>query len=193
MCLRRLQLFFVRELDQLLARETLEGITRYKKGRFSRETREQKEPRFCLADVAEVGDFAGALVAGVDGRTGKLLPPAAQFQVLNIRTGHYDTFPRKEISRSTLTDDIYGKTSERQYHIVAASQDEHDAIVRELHAVGVVHHPKGRLDPPFLQGKTDETVELDIRIEGTIDDPKKRAFVKVLFNFVTYYLGASER
>jgi hypothetical protein len=62
---------FLRELDQLLARETLEGITRYKKGRFSRETREQKELRFSLADVAEVGDFAGALVAGVEGRTGK--------------------------------------------------------------------------------------------------------------------------
>lgn len=184
--------FFMRELDQLLARETLEGITRYKKGRFSRETREQKELRFSLADVAEVGAFAGSLVAGVDGRTGKLLPPAAQFQVLNIRTGRYDFFLRREISRLTLTDDMYGKTSERQYRIVAASQDEHDAIVRELRAVGVVYHPKGRLDPPFLQGKTEETVETEVQIEGTIDDPKKRAFVKVLFNFATYYLGASE-
>jgi hypothetical protein len=33
---------------------------------------------------------------------------------------------------------------------------------------------------------------LDVQIEGTIDDPKKRAFVKILFNFATYFLGSSE-
>src|SRR5579864_3247470 len=59
--------FFKKELDQLLARETLEGIMRYKKGIFSRETRAQKEMRFSLAEGAEAGAFGGALVAGVDG------------------------------------------------------------------------------------------------------------------------------
>jgi hypothetical protein len=183
----------MKEHDQLLARETLEGITRYKKGRFSRETRPQTKLRFTLAETADVGAFAGALVAGVDGRTGKLLPPAAQFQVLNLRTGRYDAFTRKEIAGLNLVDDTYGNISERHYRIVASSQEEHDAIVQELHNVGIPYRLKGRLDVPFLQGKNlEETIELDVQIEGTIDDPKKRAFVKILFNFVTYYLGALE-
>jgi hypothetical protein len=35
--------FFAKELDLRLARETLEGITRYKQGIFSRETRPPKK------------------------------------------------------------------------------------------------------------------------------------------------------
>jgi hypothetical protein len=46
--------FFMKELDQVLARETLEGITRYKTGRFSRENRVQKELRFSLVDPLQL-------------------------------------------------------------------------------------------------------------------------------------------
>jgi hypothetical protein len=149
--------------------------------------------RFSLPETADGGDFAGALVEGVDGRTGKLLPPKSQFQVLNVKTGRYDCFARKEILGLTLAEDTYGKMSERHYRIVASSQEEHDAIVQQLHNAGIPYRVKGRLEAPFLQReKVGDEIELDVQIEGTIDDPKKRAFVKILFNFATYYLGASE-
>jgi hypothetical protein len=47
--------FFATELDLRLARETLEGITRYKQGIFSSATRPQKTLRFTLGE--EAGDF----------------------------------------------------------------------------------------------------------------------------------------
>ena len=164
-----------------------------KKGRFSRETRPQKELRFSLSEATDVGAFAGPLVEGVDGRTGKLLPPKSQFQVLNLKTGRYDVFRRKEIPGLRLAEDTYGKISDRHYRIVASSEEEHDAIVKELHNVGIPYRLRGRLAAPFLGGENmDETIGLDVQIEGMIDDPKKRAFVKILFNFATYYLGPSE-
>jgi hypothetical protein len=189
----RCNAFFKKELDQLLARETLEGITRYKKGRYSRETRSQKELRFSLAEGDEAGDFGGVLVAGVDGTTGQLLPPVAQFHALNVTTGRYDIFTRSQIRGLQLPEEMYGKPTERQYRIFAASQGEHDAIVEELRNAGIPYREKGRFRSPFLEGKQPGgAVELEVQIEGMIDDAKKRALVKVLFNFATYYLGPSE-
>jgi hypothetical protein len=185
--------FFKKNLDQLLARETLEGVTRYKKGRYSRETRSQKALRFSLAEDQEIGDFGGVLIAGVDGMTGQLLPPVAQFHALNVTTGRYDKFTKDQIPGLKLSDDVYGKPGERQYRVFAASQEDHDAVVEELRKAGIPYREKGRFQPSFLEGKNPgETIELDVQIEGTIDDAKKRALVKVLFNFATFYLGPSE-
>jgi hypothetical protein len=189
----RCNAFFKKELDQLLARETIEGIARYKKGRFSREIRSQKELRFSLAEGIEAGDFGGVLFAGVDGTTGQLLPPVAQFHALNVTTGRYDKFTKEQIPGLKLPDEVYGKPTERQYRVFAASQEDHDAIIEELRKAGIPYREKGRLQPPFLQDKKrGQTTELDVQIEGTIDDAKKRALVKVLFNFATYYLGHQE-
>ncbi len=185
--------FFKKELDQLLARDTLEGITRYKKGRFSREARAQKGLQFSISENEEAGEFGGVMVKGVDGTTGKLLPPIAQFHALNITTGQYDKFSKEQIRGLKLPEEVYGKPTERKYRVIAASQEEHDAVVQELRNAGIPYREKGRFQPPFLQTeKPGETIELEVKIEGTIDDAKKRALVKILFNFATYYLGPSE-
>src|SRR5260370_2177277 len=105
---------------------------RYKKGIFSRETRAQKEMRFSLAEGAEAGAFGGVLVAGVDGTTGKLLPITAQFHAFNIATGRYDKFTREQIRGLKLPEEVYGKATERQYRVLAASQEYHDDIIDEL-------------------------------------------------------------
>lgn len=186
--------FFKRELDQLLARDTLEGITRYKKGRFSREARAQKGLQFSLSESEEAGEFGGVMIKGVDGTTGKLLPPIAQFHALNVTTGRYDKFSKNQIRDLKLPEEVYGKFTERKYRVIAASQEEHDAVVEELRNAGISYREKGRFSPPpFLENaKLGETIELEVMIEGTIDDAKKRSLVKTLFNFATYYLGPSE-
>lgn len=65
--------FFCGTLDNVLARDTLEGISRYKHGQFSRETRPQRRLKITLAEGAETGDLAG-VAASIDGMTGNLLP-----------------------------------------------------------------------------------------------------------------------
>src|SRR5579863_5754447 len=71
--------FFKKELDQILARETIEGVTRYRKGILSREKRKQKDMRFFLDEGPETGEFGGIIIEGVDGETGRLGRPASQF------------------------------------------------------------------------------------------------------------------
>ncbi len=73
--------YFGRELDQLLTRDTYEGISRYSRGLLSSEARPQKRLSLTLADPAEAGDFVGLRFA-VDGTTGQLMLsclPAASF------------------------------------------------------------------------------------------------------------------
>ena len=101
--------YFKRELDQVLARDTPEGITRYTHGRFSRELRPQKRLRFALADGKETGEFAGAVVAGVDLKRGKLLPIVTQPKVLNRKTGEFDVFFRTNVGSFDLPEETYGK------------------------------------------------------------------------------------
>src|SRR5882762_1090411 len=63
--------YFKKDLDQVIARESLEGITRYKKGIFSRESRVQKLLAVKVPDTPEMGENAGVLV-WIDGQTGKI-------------------------------------------------------------------------------------------------------------------------
>jgi len=112
--------FFARELDLRLARETLEGITRYKKGILSRETRPQRTLRFTLGE--EAGEYAGAIIGGVDGRTGRLLKPLPQVHFLNEKTGKREAVPIEDIAGLNWKDRNY---SLKGLKILAPSEEEH--------------------------------------------------------------------
>lgn len=84
--------FFGRNLDQYLARETVEGVIRYRRGIFSSEVRPQKHLKIALEPGPETGSFAGMKVA-IDGTKGELMRPLAQFQILNQRTGKRNATP----------------------------------------------------------------------------------------------------
>ena len=58
---------FGKELDLIHARDTLEGLLRYKHGIFSSENRQQRRLRFTLADEDESGELVGAAVGGIAG------------------------------------------------------------------------------------------------------------------------------
>lgn len=185
--------YFAKELDQVLARDSWEGINRYKKGIKSREQRPLKRLRISLEKVPEMGDFGGLVFSGVDSSTGKLLPPKGQFQIKNIKTGEFDVFFLEEIKDMKLDDELYGKAGTRTTKIFAFSEDEHDEVLEEVKKIIPTYTIKEKFRPPFMEGKKDgDTVELPIWIEGTIDNPVKRALVKILLNFAAFYMGEDE-
>lgn len=187
--------YFMRELDQVLARDTLEGITRYKKGIFSRETRRQKGLTLTLAENEGLGELAGALIYGIDGQTGLLMGPVPQFHIFNKQTEKYEMYPLEEIQHIEITEEKYGGTGagERQMRIIGASREAYDTVSAELKRLGIPYREKDFFGSPFGDSEEEsKKIQVEINIQGTIDDSRKRPIVKVLFNFATHVLGADE-
>jgi len=185
--------YFSKELDQLFARETIEGVTRYRKGILSRESRPQEAMQFSLEENEENGEFGGALIKGVDGKTGQLLGPISQVQVFNIKNKKYEKFPKEKIKDIKLTDDEHGKPGERKLKIFAPSEEEHDAVLEELKKAGISYKEGKRFQPEFVKKiEVGENVKLPVTVEGRIDKVRKRALAKILLNFAAFYLGKDE-
>lgn len=185
--------FFAKELDQVLARDSWEGVNRYKKGIKSREQRPIKRLKFSLEKVLEMGDFGGMVFEGVDGITGKLLKPKGQFQIRNKKTNGFDVFFTDQIKDMKLDDETYGAKGTRETKIFASSEAEHQIVIDELKKIGIDYKIREKFSPPFIQDKKDdEMIQLPILVEGTIDHPVKRALVKILLNFSAHYIGEDE-
>jgi len=187
--------YFGRELDQLLARETLEGISRYTRGQRSREARPQRRLSITLGEGQETGAFAGMRVA-IDGVAGALMPPRAQFHAFNFETGENEVYFREQIAGLTLPEIRYGGpgTAEGrrrwQVKVLAPSKEEHDALVAALQSQGIPFEPGEPFPAPSIAVKAGATVPVDI--EGEIDTPHKRALAKILMNFAAWTLGHDE-
>lgn len=190
--------YFGRELDQLLARDTIEGISRYKHGQLSSEGRVQKRLEISLAEETEVGPFAGLRVS-VDGRTGKLLPPRAQFHAFNFRTKQNEVYFIEQIATLTLPEEVYGAPGKNgvkgtwRVSAFAGSKEEHDALITTLQANGIDFRSA---DPfPLPQGIVEvlgDQATLPVYVEGEVDTPHKRALGKILMNFIAWTLGRDE-
>jgi hypothetical protein len=144
-----------------------------------------------LAESEENGDFGGMVVAGIDGTTGRLLPPVPQFHVFNRTTDKYDVFLHDQIAGLELPEGTYGKRGERKTRLIAPSKEEHDALFNEIQNTGIEIKP----GPPFqlpAEGTESQDGTMPVTIEGVIDDSIKRAMVKILINFVAKYLGLAE-
>lgn len=190
--------YFGRELDQLLARDTLEGVSRYNRGQFSSEARPQKRLSITLADQKEAGAFAGLKVA-VDGTTGKLMRPLAQFHVFNFSTGKTEIYFQHQLAGLKLPEAIYGrpgKDGEKgtwQAKAFAPSKEEHDALVEALVANGIDYRSGTPFQPPPAMGdEQGEPPAFLVEIAGEVDTQHKRAIAKILMNFVAKYLGRDE-
>jgi hypothetical protein len=138
---------FGRELDQLLARETYEGISRYSRGQFSNQARPQKRVSLALADPAEAGAFQGLRVS-VDGTTGRLMPPAAQFHIHNFTTGKDEVYFLPQIAALALPEADYGKPGANgekgtwRCKIFAPSREERMRWSRRFSALGSTSGPE---------------------------------------------------
>src|SRR6266849_2188930 len=109
--------YFKKELDQVFARETIEGITRYKKGIFSRKSRQQTRLRIVLPHTDETGAAAG-VVTWVDGRTGNLmLPLQVHFQRADTR--EYDPVFKDEVRKLNWREKGYSDQASRYSLTVA--------------------------------------------------------------------------
>lgn len=188
--------YFKKELDQTLARDTLEGITRYKKGIFSREKRFPRSLRFELEETEESGEYGGAILGGYDPITGKPLPLVAQFWIRNIKNNEWEKYKLEDIKNISITDDKYGPKTpgSRQMRVMAPSKEEYDAVIQELKKHNIPYREKEMLGaPPFLKNvDADGKIEVRGIIHGKIDKIRKRALAKLLFNFTTYYIGTTE-
>jgi hypothetical protein len=138
----------------------------------------------------DAGDFAGVVVSGVDGKTGRLLKPLPQVHFLSEKTGKYEAVVKEEIAALKWEERDY---SLRGLRVFAPSEEEHAAVIAELAKVGIPFTRKSELRPTFLEGRKDgDTVDIGVNIEGVLDHPTKRALLKVLFNFTAYHLGDVE-
>jgi HNH endonuclease len=188
--------YFGRELDQLLTRETPEGVLRYSRGHLSSEARLQKRLNLTLADPLEAGEFAGLRVA-VDGTTGRLMPPAAQFHIHNFQTGKDEVYFLSQIAGLTLKEVDYGKpgTSNEKgtwrCKILAPSREAHDEMVETLQGIGIDFKPGAAFQNPWSAESTEQLSFL-VKAEAEFDKPHKRALAKILMNFVAFYLGCEE-
>lgn len=188
--------YFGRELDQLLTRDTYEGISRYSRGQFSSQARSQKRVSLALADPAEAGDFLSLRVS-VDGTTGRLMPPAAQFQIHNFTTGKHEVYFLPQIAALALPEGDYGKPGANgekgtwRCKIFAPSREEHDAMVEALQRAGIDFRPGTPFPNPWAP-ETGEPPSFLVEITSEIDKPHKRAIAKILMNFVAFHLGRDE-
>jgi hypothetical protein len=190
--------YFGRELDQLLARDTIEGVSRYARGQLSGETRAQRRLEISLAEGPEAGPYAGLRVS-VDGTTGKLMRPRAQFHAFNFQTQKNEVYFIERIHGLVLPEAIYGVPGKDgvkgtwRVKAFAASKEEYDALVAALQATGIDFQPGELFQMP--EGSTAESgIEPTflVYIEGEVDTSHKRALAKILMNFVAWSLGCDE-
>lgn len=190
--------YFGRELDQLLARDTIEGISRHTRGRLSSESRAQRKLEISLAEGPEVGPLAGLRVS-VDGTTGKLMRPRTQFHAFNFQTKQNEVYLIEQISGLTLPEAIYGAPGNNgvkgtwQVKAFAASKEAYDALVAALQANGIDYRPGEPFQIPQSSAEASgNEPTLPVYIEGEVDTPHKRALAKILMNFVAWTLGCEE-
>ncbi len=188
--------YFGRELDQLLTRDTYEGISRYSRGQFSSQARSQKRVRLAFADPAEAGAFQGLRVA-LDGTTGQLMPFTVQFHIHNFRTGKDEVYFLSRIAGLTLPEADYGKPGADgekgtwRCKILAPSREAYDAMVEALQSSGIAFRPGTPFQNPWA-AETAAPSSLLVEITSEIEKPHKRAIAKILMNFVAFHLGRDE-
>jgi hypothetical protein len=190
--------YFGRELDQFLARETIEGVSRYARGVLSSESRAQRTLEITLADEEEVGPFAGVRVS-IDGATGNLMLPRAQFHAFNFETSQNEVYFLEQIPGLVLPETTYGAPGKDgikgtwRVKTFAASKEEHDELVAALQANGIEYGSGTPFQIPDLPtGEGGKPGTLLVEVQGEVDTRHRRALAKILMNFVAWTLGCDE-
>lgn len=178
--------YFGKELDQVFARETVEGVTRYNKGIYSRESRPQTRLRITLPETPEMGDAAG-VITWVDGQTGLLMLPPLQVHFLDKNTGQYVVLTEPELVSLNWKERGY---SDNKIKIVASAPEAYDRALQMLEQIGIQYKPHSEIPNPLPGTSIDGKVE--VKVTRTIDHVTKRAISKILFNYAAKYLGAVE-
>lgn len=175
-----------RELDQPFARESLEGIIRYRHGLFSSESRQLKSIRVTLPKTPDMGEFGGAVVS-IDGKTGKITPPLPQVHFKRTDGQGTEIFLLEELT------DLDWRTrglSDKGIVIMSGAEADRARLIEALEKIGIKFRETSQLAKPVPVDA--ETQSILVNITGTVDTLRKRALVKILFNFAAFYLGEDE-
>jgi hypothetical protein len=175
---------FANNLDNRLSRDTYEGLTRYHQGKFSTEKHKQKNIRITLPPDFSIPEFRGARVF-INPTTNLIeLPPPTQiiFSENNkkdaVLISEIDTFPWKKKG--------YMKP---KLSLMANSDEEITLLIEKLRLCGLKYniHTNHPIDITQMKEK-----QIEAEIAGTIDRIHRRALVKILINFSTFYFGIEE-
>ncbi len=175
--------YFCKDLDQVLSRDSYEGITRYPTGIKSQEARPQMRIRLSLPDTDEMGNFRGARI-WLNGVTGGM---ELYNQVGFIKK---DTGKRIFFTEDQLNNLVLGERdlSDKDVVVLARSLQEHDQLTVKLTSKGIIKklERKEIFDGEMLSKSTRPL------LEGTVDDHVKRALAKIGFNFAAKFIGKNE-
>ncbi len=188
--------FFKKELDQGFSRDTLEGVTRYKNGIYSRQREFPKSVKFELGSDERYGKYAGALLGGYDPSDGKPLPIIPQFWIKNHKTLDWEKYKLEQIKEIDIKKDCYKDPTSglTEMQVMGSSQKEYEEVLNELQKRSIPFKEKEKMGiPPFLQNiPPDGKVVIEGITTIHMSKAKQRALAKMIFNFATYYLGEEE-
>jgi hypothetical protein len=187
--------YFGRKLDELLARDTIEGVARYSRGQLSSEKRPQKRLLITLDEGPNTGNFVGARVA-VDGTTGTLMEFLPQFVIFNFQKQQWESYFVDDVPKLKLAKEVYGEPGKDgakgtwNCKILTPSRQGQDAIVEALRMIGIDY----KAGEPFYlpEPPAGSRPGLPVVVQGQVDKLHKRALAKIFMNLVAYRLGCSE-
>lgn len=177
--------FFGNEIDTIFARDSVEGITRYKKGLMSREARPQAKLIITLAISPEMGEFAGCRV-WINGKTGKMMP-LGQICLLHKKEKIHKPFLKEEFVKLDWQSEGF---TDKNIRILGATEEEHDELEELVKKKFPTYKFKENLKLPEAFQHDNNTIPVEIN--RRIDHQIKRAMAKTLFNFTTFYIGVNE-
>lgn len=171
----------------MLSRESLEGLTRYKKGILSSERRVQRRLGIKLPETPQMGAAGGVLV-WIDGTKGQIGAPLPQVHFKRDDTGNYEVIKGWDLANLDWKGRGY---SDQNLKLFAANAEEHDQLVQVLKEIGINFKQHSPIENPVGQ-RPGADRELELKIEGVVDHEIKRAFLKILMNFAAKYIGCDE-
>jgi hypothetical protein len=189
--------YFGSALDQYLARETVEGLVRYRRGIFSSQARPQRYLHITLAPGPETGSFAGMRMA-IDGTSGGFMKPKAQFHILNQQTGLEEVYFDHQLAGLNFPEEEYGKPGADgqpgawKCRILAASKEEHDEFADKLRANGINFTSGAQLPGLEPNEANADEISFPVEINGEVGPEHRRAHAKILLNVIARYLGNDE-
>ncbi len=183
--------FYGDGFDQVLARDSLDGLRRYKVGKFSKEFRPNRRVELRAAGENRLGWFAGVRVT-LDGSTGLIVGFPPQLGIFNHETEREEIYLENEIASIQYDPSVYGTPgavgSDRrlQTRTIAETKDALDRLNNIAAGSSV----------PFVPGLQHEGLippgSIDVDGEMTLDDFHIRSLAKVVVNFAAFYIGQDE-
>lgn len=173
---------FGKELDSYLARDSVEGMQRYRSGiRSSEAQRPHRRVEMKWADQ-EKGNELPEMKFRMNGKTGKVEPESSyvlinkktkqKFEVNRNNVDHFDINPWL---RKKLSIEMVGKESEMRH------------LSKRLRKRGL--KLKSASSFKNIVDVLPESGQVLIQMTGVIDALTKRAIAKILLNYLAFYLG----